>query len=128
VEAAFPHGFGLSYTTFGIREGSVTLGTGGVSVYAKVANTGARDGHHVVQVYGQRTDGIHAGEWLLAGFLSVFVPSGGTVDVAVPVSLEALGSWNPATKTIEAPSVTSLTFRVGAHAEDPQALHLAVTA
>ena len=126
VEAAFPHGFGLSYTTFGIPEGSVTSGTGGVSVTAVVTNTGARDGHHVVQVYGQRTDGIHAGEWLLAGFLSVFVPSGGTIDAAVPVSLEALGSWNPATKTIEAPSVTSVTFRVGAHAEDPQALHLAI--
>lgn len=128
VQAAFPHGFGLSYTSFSIEEGGITSGPGGVTVNAKVTNTGQRDGHHVVQVYGQRTDGIHPDEWLLAGFLSVFVPAGGTIDAAVPVSLESLGYWNPATKSIDPPEATSVVFKVGSHAEDPQVLHLAVTA
>jgi beta-glucosidase len=54
-EPLFPFGFGLSYTTFSY--GDVSLSTnaltseGSLTVSCNVANTGARDGEEVVQLY-----------------------------------------------------------------------------
>jgi beta-glucosidase len=51
--AAFPHGYGLSYTTFEIRRVELDqTSSGGATLIVEVANTGPRDGGHVVQVYG----------------------------------------------------------------------------
>ena len=74
-----------------------------------------------MQVYGRRTDGSRAGETLLTGFCSVQVPAGATVEVTVPVTLEALGTWNPATKRLDPPELSAVVLEVGAHAHDPQA-------
>ncbi len=122
VTAAYPHGFGLSYTTFVI--GDVTTqqaADGTLAVHASLSNTGGRDGHHVVQVYGRRTDGPRAGETLLTGFCSVQIPAGATVEVTVPVTLEALGAWNPTTKRLDPPAPSAVVLEVGAHAHDPNA-------
>jgi beta-glucosidase len=122
VAAAYPHGFGLSYTTFVIRDVSAEQAADGtVAVHTRVSNTGGRDGRHVVQVYGRRTDGPRAGETLLTGFRAVQVPAGRTVDVTVPVSLEALGAWNAETKRLDAPDLSAVDLEVGAHAHDPDA-------
>ena len=62
VAPAFPHGFGLSYTTFSID--AVAAGApdaAGVRLAVTVTNTGTRDGHHVVQVYGRCRQGGYAG-------------------------------------------------------------------
>ena len=117
-----PFGFGLSYTTFVI--GDVTTqqaADGTLAVHASLSNTGGRDGHHVVQVYGRRTDGPRAGETLLTGFCSVQIPAGATVEVTVPVTLEALGAWNPTTKRLDPPAPSAVVLEVGAHAHDPNA-------
>ena len=71
VEPAFPHGFGLSYTTLLDRRGRgrrSTTGDDGPRLRVTVRNTGDRDGRHVVQVYGRRRTGRYAGELLLVGF------------------------------------------------------------
>ncbi|NIZ92842.1 glycoside hydrolase family 3 protein [Kineococcus rubinsiae] len=121
VPAAYPHGFGLSYTTFRL-DGVEVQEAGGVPVVrASVTNTGARDGHHVVQVYGRRTDGLRDGETLLVGFAAVEVAAGTTAEVAVPVTLAALGAWNPRTTALEPPTAADVVLEVGAHAHDPQA-------
>ncbi len=119
VEAAFPHGFGLSYTTFALED--VTAGTGADGtprVRATVRNTGSRDGRHVVQVYGRRTDGARAGETLLVGFAPVAVPAASAVEVEVPVSLRALGAWDADARRLVEPAAADVVVEVGAHAHD----------
>jgi beta-glucosidase len=120
VEAAYPHGFGLSYTSFGI--GDVTAD--GDRVTATVTNTGDRDGRHVVQVYGRTLTGGYAGERLLAGFASVAVPAGESVTVQVPVSLLALARWDDERRERVLPERSDVELEVGAHAGDPQAVTL----
>jgi len=125
VGAAFPHGFGLSYTTFSIDE-AVVIGSAddGPSLRVAVRNTGDRDGRHVVQVYGRRQTGSYAGELLLTGFAVAAVPSGETVDVTVDVSLLALAEWDPTTRQRVAPGLSDVTLEVGSHAHDPSAIHV----
>ena len=77
VPAAYPHGFGLSYTTFAIEAAAAGPPRGSlVPVTARMRNTGPRDGWHVVQVYGHRTEGERAGEIALAGFAAAFIRGG----------------------------------------------------
>ena len=79
VSAAYPLGFGLSYTTFAL-DGCAAEQTGpeSLAVTTTVRNPGDRDGRHVVQVYGVRLDGDRAGERVLLGFAPVHVAAGGS--------------------------------------------------
>jgi beta-glucosidase len=117
VEAAYPHGFGLSYTTFEIANAAVVSRDGPV-VRVTVRNSGTRDGRHVVQVYARRTEGPHAAERYLVGFQPVEVPAAQSVEVEVPVSLLPLAVWNPQFKMRELPANTTVELLVGAHARD----------
>ena len=89
-------------------------------------NTGARDGWHVVQVYGYRTEGERAGERALVGFTPVAVPAGQSADVTVLCSPAALAIWNPQTRQLDLPAGTPVALEVGAHAHDPRALRLEI--
>jgi beta-glucosidase len=89
VPAAYPHGFGLSYTTFAIEHATVGLPADGhVPVTVRVRNAGDRDGWHVVQVYGHRTEGPRAGESALLGFAAAAIPVGHRAEVTVACSLD----------------------------------------
>jgi beta-glucosidase len=117
----FPLGFGLSYTSWRLTAvGAERTGDEAATVAVRVANTGTRDGRHVVQVYGRRDD-----ERFLVGFASVPVPAGGEVDVDVPVSLRPLGRWDRRTGAI-LPPTGRLHLEVGSHAGDPRAQALTV--
>lgn len=120
VEAAFPHGFGLDYTTFAL--GPVTVhdaGPEGCRLAVEVTNTGDRDGRHVVQVYGHTTSGPYAHERFVVGFVPVAVPAGGTETVAVDVAFLPLAHWDGARRVL--PEVADVVLEVGAHAHDPAA-------
>ncbi len=122
VAAAYPHGFGLSYTTFAIEDVSVgPAHDGDLTLTARVTNTGPRDGWHVVQVYGRRAEGERSGETFLVGFAPVAVPAGQTVEARVPVSLRPLSAWNPELKRLELPE-GDVVLEVGAHAHDDAAI------
>jgi beta-glucosidase len=54
---AYPFGFGLSYTTFGIQPLEFAQEQGAVRLSAKVANTGRVAGKEVVQIYSEEPDG-----------------------------------------------------------------------
>jgi beta-glucosidase len=128
VAAAYPHGFGLSYTTFAIEEAAAGPVAGSrLTVTARVRNTGDRDGWHVVQVYGRAAEGEHAGENALVGFAAVAVPAGQTAEVAVACSLDPLATWNPRTRQLDQPARTTVALEVAAHAHDPAALTLPVS-
>lgn len=125
AEPAFPHGFGLSYTTFSIDAAEVVGDAPeGPRLRVTVSNTGAADGRHVVQVYGRRSTGAYAGELLLAGFAVAEVPAGTTVGVTVYVSLLALAEWDPVAGQRVAPPADEVALEVGAHAHDPAAVTL----
>ncbi|MDO8108342.1 glycoside hydrolase family 3 C-terminal domain-containing protein [Isoptericola sp. b441] len=127
VEPAYPHGFGLAYTTYAVEDAAAgPVLDGRTTVTAHVANTGARDGHHVVQVYGRRAES--AGETALVGFAAVAVAAGERAEVEVPVSLTPLGRWNGDTRQIDLPDVP-VVLEVGAHAHDAGAVlvHLPAT-
>jgi beta-glucosidase len=104
VPAAYPLGFGLSYTTFEL-DGATAQRNGPESLLVRTAirNSGDRDGRHVVQVYGVRLDGDRAGERALLGFAPVRIQAGGSHDVTVSASLRPLGRWNPDTRQIRIP-------------------------
>ncbi len=92
VTAAFPLGFGLSYTSFtiGTPEAKRT-DVESATVTVPVTNVGKRSGRHVVQVYGSRGDGA---ERFLLGFAPVELAVGATSTVEVPVSLRPLSAWD----------------------------------
>ena len=54
--AAYPLGFGLSYTTFTISDVEVSSHAESLKVRATVENTGNRPGSHIVQAYATRPD------------------------------------------------------------------------
>ncbi|WP_448061092.1 glycoside hydrolase family 3 C-terminal domain-containing protein [Cellulomonas hominis] len=96
VEAAFPLGFGLSYTSFTISAPEVKrTGAESATVTVEVTNTGRRPGRHVVQVYGTRSDGD---ERFLLGFAPVELAVGAVTAVEVPVSLRPLTAWDEASR------------------------------
>ncbi len=123
--AAFPHGWGLAYTQYALDAASVTAADPeAVTVAVTVRNLGPRDGHHVVQVYGSRTDGPYAGEQFVCGFAVADVPAGRTVTVPVRVSLLPVGLWDPSAKRVDPAPASAVVLRIASYAHDPDAIVL----
>jgi beta-glucosidase len=123
--AAFPHGWGLAYTQYALDAASVTAADPeAVTVAVTVSNSGPRDGHHVVQVYGSRTDGPYAGEQFVCGFAVANVPAGRTVTVPVRVSLLPVGLWDPSAKRVDPAPASAVVLRIASYAHDPDAIVL----
>ena len=116
VEAAYPLGFGLSYTSVGMELAEVRRLGDDVTVVARLTNTGEREGRHVAQVYGIAA----SGERHLLGFAAAGVPAGATVDVSVSASLLPLGAWDPTQRRVLAPR-GPVTVELAAHWGDPAA-------
>ncbi|MBN0040757.1 glycoside hydrolase family 3 C-terminal domain-containing protein [Cellulosimicrobium cellulans] len=103
VEALFPLGHGLAYTTYevtGMEVGVLDRAAGRGEVRVAVRNTGGRDGRHVVQVYGSRADGDRAGERELLGFAVADVPAGSSVTVPVALDLTPVGRWDERARAV----------------------------
>jgi beta-glucosidase len=116
VDAAFPYGYGLGYTSWTIQEAALTE-PGVVAVTLR--NAGDRDGRHVLHVYGRRRSGEHAGETWLLGFSAVSVPAGRHARVDVPFCLDPLALWSPEEGTRVLPALDDVDVVVAAHAHDP---------
>ena len=92
---AYPFGFGLGYTTYSFD--AITADERAARV--SVTNTGGRDGHAVVQVYG----GVEGSAFerpvrRLVGFVRVHIAAGATEVAEVPLQLRQLdvrvdGDW-----------------------------------
>ena len=94
--AAYPFGFGLSYTTFDYGPPRAEDAGEEIRISLTVNNTGDRDGKTVVQVYAGAA-GDHPVK-LLKGFQKVPVPAGKAVEVTVPVRKDDLKFYDPASK------------------------------
>jgi beta-glucosidase len=90
--AAYPLGFGMSYTSFAIADVDVSLDRDAemLQIRANVANTGSRSGGQVLQVYATRPE---SGERLLVGFRRTDLSPGHSVPVAVDIPLARLATW-----------------------------------
>jgi beta-glucosidase len=118
VAAAYPLGFGLAYTTFTIGDVEVRSTDGGVSIDALVANTGDRDGGHVVQVYARRPEAPgRPAERFLAGFARVECAAGERQKVRIEVPRERLAVRHGRSDWRVLPG--TYRFDIGAHAADP---------
>ena len=96
-KAAFPFGFGLSYTEFEYSDIKADDRGDEVEISLTVKNTGSYDGKTLVQVYAG-AQGENAVK-LLKGFRKVFVKAGETVRETVSVCKDDLKFYNPGKKT-----------------------------
>ena len=97
-KAAYPFGYGLSYTSFDIADAAVEDKGDNFVVSAKVKNTGNIDGAEVVQVYvGSKgaANGDDRPVKLLKGFKRVELKSGEEKAVSIEVPKEELKFWTP---------------------------------
>lgn len=101
-KAAYPFGFGLSYTQFAFSDLAVRPAEdGAIEVSVSVKNTGARDGKTVVQVYAGSADGRDDRPVkLLKGFQKIFLKTGEEKRVDLRLKTDDLrfydtqsGSW-----------------------------------
>lgn len=88
-KAAYPFGFGLSYTDFEYSDLRVSQDDKFISVTVKVRNIGKYDGKTVVQVYAGAREGDHPVKQL-KGFKKVLLSSGEEADITVSVEREDL--------------------------------------
>ncbi len=87
-QAAYPFGFGLSYTSFALGACEATLRDGSILITAVLQNTGPRPGSDVVQVYANRQGSD--GPSRLIGFARVDVGDGESQAAQIEVPLRAL--------------------------------------
>ncbi|WP_313673510.1 glycoside hydrolase family 3 C-terminal domain-containing protein [Mycolicibacterium sp.] len=120
VPAAYPLGFGLGYTTFGLSD----LTVGAVeeerfSAAVTVTNTGDRSGRHVVQIYAVRPADTGRPVHYLVGFGSVHVAAGQSRRIVVDCSTRPLQRWTADGFALD---IGDVTVRAGSHAGDPAAV------
>jgi len=113
----YPFGYGLSYTQFqynNLRLSSASVSQNdNLTVNVDVKNIGKRDGDEVVQVYLKYPDGVQR----LKGFKRIFIKSGETETVSIPIDNESMGMWNVEKHNFVVP-VGNYTALVGASSTD----------
>lgn len=105
-EPLYAFGYGLSYTSFEyakLRTNMRSLATGDrIIVSVDVRNTGKSDGDEVVQLYVRHLDSkIQRPLKELKGFKRIFIESGKTVTVQIPLNVSDLAYWNVARQQFE---------------------------
>lgn len=94
-EVAFPFGHGLSYTTFGYRDGNATLEGDELKVSAVITNLGDRAGAEVVQVYiGQCSPVMSRPVKELKAFEKVLLEAGQEKRLEIVIPVRELGYYN----------------------------------
>jgi beta-glucosidase len=121
--AAFPFGFGLSYTSFELDRVAVEVEGSQIIVRGTLRNTGDRDGADVVQVYAELPDPDAPGR--LVGFARVEVPAGREADVEIRVPIDRLATRDASRRAWRRPTGRHR-ITVGRHADDPLAHHAEV--
>jgi beta-glucosidase len=114
--AAYPLGFGLSYTSFTVGDVRVVPRDETLEVRATVENTGDRAGGHVVQVYATRPPTLAGAERFLVGFTRVDAAPGERVPVRIDIPLQRLAIREGPGRWVVPPG--EYRIDVGSHAGD----------
>ncbi|KAI8652782.1 Beta-glucosidase [Fusarium keratoplasticum] len=95
----FPFGFGLSYTTFGFEEFTVSKQSGDIfAVQLRVRNTGAVKGATAVQIYvGSKNPSLSNPIKVLAGLKKVTLELGSSTMVEILVEARDFAFWDEET-------------------------------
>ncbi len=99
-KAAYPFGYGLSYTTFAYGTPAVEKTADGVRVTVDVTNTGSVDGTEITEVYVSVPKSAverHVKE--LKGFARTALAAGETKTVVIDIPEEELKYYNPADRS-----------------------------
>lgn len=117
----YPFGYGLSYTTFDIRNMRMStniLEPGSeIEITAEVANTGDRDGETVVQLYIRDIAGsVTRPVKELRGYEKIFIPKGEVRTVRFTITPETIAMYNQEMKYVAEPG--EFKVWVASHAED----------
>ena len=95
-KAAFPFGFGLSYTTFTQDSATVNVLDGSVEVSVNVMNTGGMAGDQIIQLYiGFDNSAVEREHKLLKGFQRVTLAPGEKKRVTITCPFEKIKWYNP---------------------------------
>jgi len=99
IEARFPFGYGLSYTTFEYSDLKVEKKGDSEAVTLTVKNTGKAAGAEVVQIYvGEPKAAANRPVRELKGFSKVFLKPGESRQVEVDLKSRAFAFWDESTK------------------------------
>jgi len=99
-EAAYPFGFGLSYTSWEYGEPQLTRTDRQVVVSVELRSTGPVAGAEVVQVYvGMKQSAVDRPKKLLKGFEKVHLEPGQSKIVSIPVEIDELRYYCSERKT-----------------------------
>jgi beta-glucosidase len=97
AQPAYEFGHGLGYTTWDLSDLTAPASTNlhdNFFVTVRVANTGARHGKHVVQLYASRGDSrIDRPVRWLVGFATVTLDAGSSARVTIDVPARAFADW-----------------------------------
>jgi beta-glucosidase len=125
IQAAFPFGYGLGYSTFRLTDLRLAPVDGeGIDATVTVTNTGVRPGRHVVQIYATPDTSDTSAARVLLGFQPVHVDAGDTVTVTVHASTRSLQHWTGDGFILPAPAVT---VEAASYCGDPDALTVSLT-
>ena len=101
-KAAFPFGFGLSYTTFEHKNAEVEISNDQINVAIEVQNTGYLEGDQVIQLYiGFNNSEIEREHKLLKDFKRIRLVPGETRQITLSCPLEKIKWYNPEKKEWE---------------------------
>ena len=101
TDALFPFGYGLSYTSFEMRNEKLEMRNGGSGTLSvEVANTGKRDGTEIVQLYIRNLQDPDGPLKSLRAFQRVSVKAGQTATVKLTLDNKSFEFWDPETNTM----------------------------
>ena len=98
----FAFGYGLSYTTFDVKNGKIDKKGKNYELSVDVANTGKRDGTEIVQVYIRDLSDPDGPLKSLRAFQRVDVKAGQTAKVTLELTPRSFEFFDPETNTVHA--------------------------
>ena len=100
-DALFPFGYGLSFTSFEMRNEKLEVrNDGNGTVTVEVANTGKRDGTEIVQLYIRNVQDPDGPLKSLRAFQRVDVKAGQTATARLKLERKSFEFWDSATNTM----------------------------
>ena len=99
-DALFPFGYGLSLTSFEMRNEKLEMRNDGCVLHVDVANTGKRDGTEIVQVYVKNPADPDAPLKTLRAFQRVSVKAGQTKTATLKLERNSFEFFDAETNTM----------------------------